>query len=548
MPDMATTLADALKESLTAMGEIRTRAEFAGRIEPHHPGKLKAGIPGGASPAKFQVSFILSRFLMRMALILVGSVVLAGASESLPDKDTVRLVALGELQWDLMRPFSEGLAGVAKDGQWGFIDLSGKLVIPLQREWKYQFPFKNGLAQVDMGQENSDFIDRAGRLLIKSGQSNIPAADIAWARKLPTSPIWKLEFRDGLLPVMNKHGRWGFVNPEGSLAIPPQWIQVSDFNEGLAMVSNRSAITRVEHAGYIDTHGKIVIPLTWNRGWLFSEGLAAVAVNGRWGFIDKSGAVVIALQWDSCEIFDKGYALVSKGRKFGVIDRTGKVIIEPTFDGFDRERSPKSNLPIVVILDRKKAIIDKSGHLAGGLWWDSVEPLPSFASKDSPSAFRSDLLRVDGGGKCVLVDSNGGIVVEPQWESIFGGFEGDMLAVCQNRKWGFVGRDGKFVITPQWDRLGFPPFTEGVLVAQKDRKWGVFDQAGHTIVEPRWDIMNGFSGGLAAVRLNGKWGLISKNGRLMCPEQWDWAGEPPHDGVMQVEIGKKWGLLKVERN
>jgi hypothetical protein len=60
--------------------------------------------------------------------------------------------------------------------------------------------------------------------------------------------------------------------------------------------------------------------------------------------------------------------------------------------------------------------------------------------------------------------------------------------------------------------------------------------------------MNGFSGGLAAVRLNGKWGLISKNGRLMCPEQWDWAGEPPHDGVMQVEIGKKWGLLKVERN
>lgn len=38
--------------------------------------------------------------------------------------------------FDEVRPFSEGLAGVRIDNEWGFVNLGGELVIPFQ--------FKNG--------------------------------------------------------------------------------------------------------------------------------------------------------------------------------------------------------------------------------------------------------------------------------------------------------------------------------------------------------------------------------------------------------------------
>src|SRR5712664_3477180 len=43
-------------------------------------------------------------------------------------------------------PFSEGLADVQLNNKWGYIDKSGRVVIPLK--WSEAFPFSEGLAEV----------------------------------------------------------------------------------------------------------------------------------------------------------------------------------------------------------------------------------------------------------------------------------------------------------------------------------------------------------------------------------------------------------------
>lgn len=74
--------------------------------------------------------------------------------------------------------FSEGFAAVEKDGMYGFIDKTGKLVIPTIYE--YVQPFSEGLAAV------------------------------------------------------NRDGKWGFIDKKGKMVIPANFYFVSRFNEGLA--------------------------------------------------------------------------------------------------------------------------------------------------------------------------------------------------------------------------------------------------------------------------------------------------------------------------
>ncbi|WP_193212306.1 WG repeat-containing protein [Luteolibacter marinus] len=71
------------------------------------------------------------------------------------------------LTYGSAREFSEGLAAVEKDGRWGFIDPKGGIVIPFR--YSAADSFSEGHAEVEWenedGEEESGFIDRAGRLV-----------------------------------------------------------------------------------------------------------------------------------------------------------------------------------------------------------------------------------------------------------------------------------------------------------------------------------------------------------------------------------------------
>ena len=140
-----------------------------------------------------------------------------------------------------VQPFSEGLAAVMLEDKYGYIDRSGKMVIPPQ--FSDAGPFSEGLAavQIDSTGDQEGYIDKSGKLVITGAEFSVARA-----------------FSEGLAAVQGKNEKYGFIDKTGKFVIPPQFLRVGDFSEGLA------AVEPVDtgwpgNLAYINQKGEIVI-------------------------------------------------------------------------------------------------------------------------------------------------------------------------------------------------------------------------------------------------------------------------------------------------
>jgi hypothetical protein len=204
--------------------------------------------------------------------------------------------------WD----FLEGLAVVRKDDKYGFIDKTGKEIIPVGKYESAWWPFSNGLTVV------------GERILVDN------------------RPAYRVDY--------------GFINTAGELVIPFEYSQAFSFSEGLASVSKGSKW------GVINTLGEVVIPFEYDRIGSFSEGLMSFEKDGEQGYMDKMGKVIISLAYEQASLsfsgpslspFRNGFAVVhglfvddvrggvmdmSAYEKWGVIDKTGQEVIPLEYD------------------------------------------------------------------------------------------------------------------------------------------------------------------------------------------------------------------------
>ncbi len=188
--------------------------------------------------------------------------------------DTDNNVAFEAHDYDRRQDFQEGLARVRKDGKWGFIDKTGKLVVPCVYDDAEDF--QNGMAAV------------------------------------------------------KRDGKWGFVNTSGTEAVPCQYEttagNLNEFSEGVATLKR-------DNKWYIvDESGKESAALPYSYVGSFNHGLACVSGSGGYGYINKAGALAIPCQYGLAHDFQEGVAAVKKeiGGSYGFIDTTGKELT-----GFD---------------------------------------------------------------------------------------------------------------------------------------------------------------------------------------------------------------------
>jgi len=131
------------------------------------------------------------------------------------------------------------------------------MVITPQFEWSPFSQFSEGLAPVSI-EGRFGYIDVTGRIIIQ------PQFDIA-------NP-----FSDGLAAVAGDNRLWGFIDKTGTVVIQPQFEQPGAFSEGLCtvMVDERLEGGKLQNK-YIDKTGRVVIgPFEWSAD--FSEDLAAI--------------------------------------------------------------------------------------------------------------------------------------------------------------------------------------------------------------------------------------------------------------------------------
>ncbi|MDX1429812.1 MAG: WG repeat-containing protein, partial [Rhodothermales bacterium] len=145
-------------------------------------------------------------------------------------------------------------------------------------------------------------------------------------------------------------GQWGFVDSDGSMAIPPRYSDARPFSEGLAAVED------VDGWVYINRRGEVAISPSFAIEFAgdFSEGFAAFATAGGWGYLDKNGSPAISPQFDSAGPFSEGLAAVGS-ELVGYIDTAGRLVIPNQF----REGRPFSDGLAAVRLNNQWTYVNR---------------------------------------------------------------------------------------------------------------------------------------------------------------------------------------------
>ncbi len=311
-------------------------------------------------------------------------------------------------KYDYIGDFSDGLAAVCVgdpvyDGKWGFIDKTGREVIPCMHSGsgsRPAGPFSEGLAAMwgDTGEKNESgnsiygwgFIDKTGQTAIHYKYGRVR------------------DFSEGLAAVSvgrrssSSNGKWGFIDKVGREVVPARYDDTGDFSEGLAPVYVGAHPNG--KWGFIDKTGREVVPCLY-EGYdppHFVEGLAAVRLDGKWGFIDKTGQEIIPCKYDEAEDFSEGLALVYLDGKYGFIDAVGKEVLPCAYEGV--------------------------------------------------GSFSDGLAAVKQNGKRGFIDKTGREVIPFRYDDAWDFSEG-LAAVEQNGKWGFIDKTGQESVPCEYDEV-----------------------------------------------------------------------------------------------
>ena len=303
-------------------------------------------------------------------------------------------------------------------GQYGYMDRNGKMAIAAQ--YSQAACFVDGMALTGTLREKIrwGYIDKTGKYLIYpayvdattfsegiafvvSENGEPVAIDKNGTPKFTVKDAEQVQcFRGGLaaFSVLTEAGeRWGFVDKDGEIKIPPRYAGTGFFAGGFCAVVNDAG-----KWGFINATGDVTIDYKYDNVSPFSGSVAKVYVDGKWGIIESNGRYLLPLQYENIDI-DKDKFLVSQSAKFGWVDKNGKVVIAPRFD----------------------------------------DAFPFNESK---------LAAVKAGEKWGYVDDKGDFVIKPQFDFAFG-FDGDIAPVRVGNKIGFTDRTGKLVIEPIADDL-----------------------------------------------------------------------------------------------
>jgi hypothetical protein len=333
-------------------------------------------------------------------------------------------------QFDIAKPFSEGLAAVLVGDKWGYIDQTGRFAV--NPRFFRAHAFSNGLALVNEGDYShlsgpNVYINKRGEVVITPDQV---------AKGLGTSARVGFDFdlsdfAEGLAVIIDGNGKSGYIDTAGRIAIAPQFDIAFFFHDGLAEIKMFST-ERYEGRELIDKSGRIVLgplklcPELFTGPVYFSEGYAGAMTEecfGNWGYIDKSGKFAIEPRFRATGPFSEDLAMVGfetlgahasiRGNnissavakfgdgsydepdlKFGFIHKSGVLVIPARFEG----GGMFSEGLAAVQLKGKCGYIDKAGHLVIPAIFDAAHP------------FSDGLAEVAIGEKWSYIDKSGAYV------------------------------------------------------------------------------------------------------------------------------------------
>ena len=346
------------------------------------------------------------------------------------------------------------------DGQWGFMDESGEVVI--EPRFDHAYRYRNGYTVVRRGE-------------YETGKR----AFLDWNGELVTGFVFDraYHFVEGFaMGVVND--RWGFVRPDGSTLGSFRYDAVIPFSEGHAGVRVDSGSDALW--GVIDTEGREVLPVAYPRLTYAGEGMWWVGMGwNEWALYSPGGNAPEAFPYMGTRRFADGLTVVSRrhgdDRLYQIMTPAGKVVFESAH--------PIRSYGEGMMLAQQE----------GGLRYLDFD-----GERLNDEVYYAGMPFEEGVAR---------VSVGTSWS---------------NQKWGILGADGRYLMPPRYDSLA--AFNaEGIARYRIGDRFGFVTREGDEITPPLWDNTGEFAEGLVPVLRDGLWGYVDTSGELSIPLQYDYA-------------------------
>lgn len=289
--------------------------------------------------------------------------------------------------FDRAGDFSQGRAAVLTEGRIGYIDTSGKIVIPCKYDWTSGF--SNGFATVKLA-EKYGFIDLHGNEIV----SMIYDFVFSFVNGFAIVNQGATTTDKGFLG-----GKYGVVDTTGKLIVPPKYDYIHSFKTVF----------------YQQKHQLLAEVVCASKVLIGDDNL--VLVNHQVGLINAEGKEVLPLKYREINYSNYGHIWAMKGGRWGMLDQFGR-----NMTPFKYDESP-------------------------------------YAQTEIEGSDTVVLIRVEANSKFGFINLKGDEVIKAIYEDLFGFSEG-LIAVKLDGKWGFLNVKGKVVIPFIYDKV--LPFTDGI--------------------------------------------------------------------------------------
>ncbi len=276
----------------------------------------------------------------------------------------------------IIEPSFDALYGFDDEGRitakvkqhYGVLDIEGNWLIPPIYDYHDILPYEKDALSVVQRNGRYGFVDYDGKEVIECQY------DYAY------------DFDDELQLAPVKHfGKWGAMDRSGQWKVPPVY-------ESLNIEYGHIRVLVDGLVGMVDCNGNTVIPCQFDSMNYYNADLDRweVEKDFLYGFCNSKGEIVIPIEFDDVQPFHSKHSVVAvrKGGLWGLMDADGRWLWEPMFDWVDSWFDPDMG-PIPVGIDDKYGYVD--------IYSDEPLKLPF---QDLSGFDRRD----DGTAECVLLD------------------------------------------------------------------------------------------------------------------------------------------------
>ena len=329
-------------------------------------------------------------------------------------------------------------------------------------------------------------------------------------------------------------------------------------SEGKRLLNDLDSIKRIQSSLFIITKNKLkgvysvkgeeVIPMKYNRMEAFGNFFWKVFLNGKQGIYTFDGKKVLPTKYEEIIYLyrdwnlDPDFVVKEKG-KYGMFNAKGECMIQPEYD----EVKYADQHQIFIKGNEKGYLMKHKQTLIKGI--TIKDKITNWIKQNGDSRSINYFIFEDKNGKIGLLDIEGNVLVNPQYESMAPYYNissgtTDYLVVQHNSLYGVISLSNE-VITPLKYKSYSNIYIRDHITLEDEEGYMLYSLKDNSIFHSlHFDHIRESSGPYALIKKEGKAAFLNKvTLELVFPFKYEDISESTEDSLFTVSLNGKYGLV-----